>query len=185
MDVKPKLIIGLGNPDKKYENTYHNVGHLFIEYLKTLNPSGYTLLASDVYMNESGKFVAKEIKKSGAKPEELLIVHDDSDIELGKYKLSFGRGAAGHHGVESVQAALKTNDFWRLRIGIRPKADFAGPKQTSQTPSVTKIQRGPQTVRNSPRLKASEFVLKKISARDKVMLEKTFSEIVDALKPQH
>lgn len=178
MDIK--LIIGLGNPDlpagrqgKKYNNTYHNVGFLAVDYFsKTLppkadpprseNPTPYTLLTSNVYMNESGKFVAKEVKKSGAKPEELLIIHDDSDIEIGKYKLSFGRGAAGHHGVESVQTALKTNDFWRLRIGIRSAADQRRTNADSR--------------RNNPRPKAGEFVLKKISPADKKILEEVFEE---------
>ena len=49
-----------------------------------------------------------------------LIIHDDSDIEIGKYKISFDRGSAGHNGVESIIKSLKTKDFWRLRIGIDP-----------------------------------------------------------------
>lgn len=105
-------------------------------------------------MNESGAYVAKMVKKFGVKPEELLIVHDDSDIEIGKYKLTPpGHGAAGHHGIESIQAALKTNNFWRLRIGIRPKQ--AGDEE---------------------RLKALDFVLKKISPADKKLLGKVFEE---------
>lgn len=160
---KIKLIIGLGNPDKKYENTYHNVGILFINYLSALNPTGYTLLASDVYMNNSGKFVAKEIKKASAKPEELLIAHDDSDLETGKYKIDFGRGAAGHHGIESIQQYLKTNDFWRLRIGIRPLSSEASANEGGE------------------RLKAGDFVLKKISAADLATLKKVFQEVSDKL----
>lgn len=157
MDFKPKeirLIVGLGNPDTKYENTYHNVGHLFIDKLTTSDKRLTT--KTDVYMNESGKFVAKAAKKIGAKPEEILIAHDDSDLEIGKYKIDFARGAAGHHGVESIQQHLKTNDFWRLRIGIRPANE---------------------TVRQ----KAEEFVLKKISATDMAMLKKIFEEAVKSL----
>jgi PTH1 family peptidyl-tRNA hydrolase len=148
-----KLIIGLGNPDEKYENTYHNVGRLFIDYLEknsTLYPKPYTL-KTDVYMNESGAFVKKALKKAGAKPEEILIIHDDSDLQLGKYKFSFGHGAAGHHGIENIMTTLKTKNFWRLRIGIRP------PKE--------KI-----------RQKAEKFVLKKISAVDKKILEDIFQK---------
>lgn len=156
MKFSPKLIIGLGNPDAKYENTYHNVGFLFVDYLSKTENLKHKNLKSNVYMNESGKFVAKELKKAGAKPEELLLVHDDSDIELGKYKLSFGRGAAGHHGVESAQAALKTNDFWRLRIGIRPKNE-------------------------NVRQKAEMFVLKKITGEDKKILQNVFEEVSKTL----
>lgn len=115
-------------------------------------------------MNNSGKFVAKAAKKAGAKPEEILIAHDDSDLEIGKYKIDFARGAAGHHGVESIQQHLKTNDFWRLRIGIRP------------LPSESLAKDG------SERLKAADFVLKKISAADKATLKKVFEEVVEKLK---
>lgn len=89
MEVKLKLIIGLGNPDKKYERTYHNAGFLFVDYLnkrQMLNDE-YQTLKSDVFMNQSGNFVKTALKKYSAsngkiKPDELLIVHDDSDIEL-------------------------------------------------------------------------------------------------------
>ncbi len=149
-----KLIIGLGNPDSKYQNTYHNVGHLFIDYLESQKSDVKSqMLKSNVYMNESGKFVSKEMKKSGAKPEELLVVHDDSDIEIGNYKLSFNRGAAGHHGIESIMATIKKNNFWRLRIGIRPKQK-----------------------EGAERLKAEKFVLKKISTADKKILEGVFEK---------
>jgi len=151
---KIKLIIGLGNPDKRYDNTYHNVGYLFIDFLTKSLKLKAKSLKSDTYMNESGKFIARELKKRGIKPEELLVVHDDSDITLGEYKFSFGRGAAGHHGIESVIRALKTKDCWRIRIGIRREA----------------------------RKKASEFVLKKISAKDKKTLNETIKLAAEKLK---
>ena len=75
---------------------------------------------------------------------------------IGEYKLQFGRGAAGHHGVESIQTALKSNDFWRLRIGIRPANE--------------KI-----------RQKSEKFVLKKITDEDREILAKIFAEIVKGL----
>jgi PTH1 family peptidyl-tRNA hydrolase len=166
MRFSPKLIIGLGNPDKKYENAYHNAGFLFIEFLKEsqqVSSFKFQVLSSEEYMNESGKYAAKMMKKIGAKPEELLIAHDDSDLEIGAYKIQFGRGAAGHHGVESVQQHLKTNNFWRLRIGIRPK---------QANPPSLKLRRA----------KAEEFVLKKISPADDKLLEKVFETIQGKLK---
>lgn len=156
-----KLVIGLGNPGKKYENTYHNVGHLFVNYLKThnLKPITYNL-KTDCYMNESGKFVRAAMKKRGLKSKELLIVHDDSDINIGDYKIDFDRGGAGHKGVESVIKALKTKKFWRLRIGIRA----LDPKRLV-----------PNNLR--PRAKAGELVLKEISPQDKKLFETVFREI--------
>ena len=60
------------------------------------------------------------VKKEKIKPENILIVHDDIDIAWGNFKFSFGRSSAGHKGVESIIKALKTKNFWRLRIGIQP-----------------------------------------------------------------
>lgn len=116
-----KLIIGLGNPDNKYKETYHNIGHIFIKYLRK-NPSVlYKLSTTDCYMNQSGQFVQRQIDYYKIPPEKLLIIHDDSDITLGKYKLSFERGSAGHKGISSIINHLQSKKFWRLRIGIRPQ----------------------------------------------------------------
>lgn len=160
INPKIKAIIGLGNPGKEYERTYHNTGVIFVEHLKRLPQSEpYTILISGEYMNESGRFVAKELRRNGLKPEELLIAHDDSDISIGSYKLSFGRGAGGHHGVESTQKTLKTKSFWRLRIGIRPKAGLSAESA-------------------SRRRKAEEFVLKKITLADRLEMEKAFDKAI-------
>jgi peptidyl-tRNA hydrolase, PTH1 family len=156
---KIRVIIGLGNPEEKYKNTYHNAGKLAVQYFKELLNSKFYILNSNVYMNLSGSFVAGALKKKGAGPEELLLVHDDSDLELGSYKIDFARGAAGHKGVESVIKALGTKNFWRLRIGIRP----AKPKSL-----ISRLKR---------RKKAGDFVLKTISKKDLEILENTFEEI--------
>jgi len=157
MKIKSKLIIGLGNPDKEYQNTYHNVGFLAVDFLANSLPLA-KLLKSDSYMNESGLFVLKAVKKNGLKPEEVLIIHDDADIELGKYKLSFGRGSAGHRGVESIINSLGTKNFWRLRIGINKISNIKNQK--------------------SKRIKAADFVLKKISKADLETLLKVFDGVV-------
>lgn len=173
MEVKPRLIIGLGNPDKEYEKTYHNVGFLFIDYI-TKNPqtasilnSKSSILKSKVYMNESGGFVKKTAKQNNVKPEELLIIHDDSDIKIGEYKLSFGRSSAGHRGAQSIIDSLKTKNFWRLRIGIGRE-----PTRTS---------------RGLVRKKAGEIVLKKISKTDRETLSKIFKEfaLCQVVKTRH
>ena len=147
-----KLIIGLGNPEIKYQNTYHNVGRQFIKYIKE-NPrtACYQSFATDCSMNQSGLFVQKTLNYYHFNPENLLIVHDDSDITLGKYKFSFSRSSAGHKGINSVIQNLNTKNFWRLRIGIRPK-EYRG--------------------------KAEKFVLKKISAQNREVLKTTFQEII-------
>ena len=158
MERKPllKLIVGLGNPDGKYKNTYHNIGHLFIDAVNENSKfkiQSLKLLKTDGFMNTAGVFVVRALKKQGLRPETLLVVHDDSDLLIGTYKLAFGRGAAGHHGVESVIKNLKTKNFWRLRIGVRPK-----PKP------------------GALRLKADQFVLKKITLGSRKVLDSVFKK---------
>ncbi|MDP2598801.1 MAG: aminoacyl-tRNA hydrolase [Candidatus Liptonbacteria bacterium] len=175
-----KLIIGLGNPGPKYKDTYHNAGFLFIDNLiKNLRDSRFdirisNLLRSNVFMNESGGFVKKMLKKSGAKPEELLVAQDDSDLYIGEYKLAFDRGSAGHKGVQSVIDALGTKKFWRLRLGIRPDiahrgADHALPKLRWAKAGLPAVAR---------RARAGEFVLKKIRKEDKEKVIKAIERAV-------
>jgi len=166
--LKYKLIVGLGNPGHDYEGTYHNAGSLFIENsypkvrFKTVKNFAYAkkgnmaIVKPLTFMNESGRAVAAAIKYFKIKPAETVIVHDDSDIEIGKYKLSFGRGSAGHNGVESVIRELKTKEFSRLRLGV-----------------------GKETA--NKKIKAGEFVLRKIGERDYQFLESAFREGLKAI----
>ena len=159
-----KLVIGLGNPGREYENTYHNVGHLFVDFLaseasfkkekyfKYADSKRPALTKSSSFMNQSGGAVASAKRHFKTKADEILVVHDDSDIPLGSFKLSFNRGAAGHRGIESIIRSLRTNKFYRLRIGIRP--------QNERT-----------------RKKASEFILKKIGAKEKKILKELFLKV--------
>lgn len=132
-----KLIIGLGNPGKEYENTRHNVGFEVVdtiaykedakfsfekkfnaEVAKTrLNDKPVILAKPWTFVNKSGEAVRKLKLFYKTKPENIIVVHDDLDIEFGNFKLSFGKDSGGHRGVQSVIDALKTNKFWRLRIG--------------------------------------------------------------------
>ena len=159
MDVKPdkiKMIVGLGNPGKEYESTYHNVGFLFINHLTDKRSSKIKSFeyarADDIifikpltYMNESGKAVFEAMKYFAIKSDEILLVHDDVDITPGEYKFSFGGGSAGHKGVESIIKYLGTKNFWRLRIGIA-KYKLREEKKV--------------------RVKAEKFVLKNITKED-------------------
>lgn len=163
---KIRLIVGLGNPGDTYENTYHNVGILFLETLiekkeekklfsriprknfLRMKKNGKILIKTETFMNESGKAVKSALRYEKAKPEEMLVAHDDNDLPLGTFKIDFDRGPAGHNGVLSLITALKTKKFWRLRIGIQ------------------------KTVPHG-RKKAGEFVLSKISPADKKIIQKT------------
>lgn len=126
------IIIGLGNPGKKYENNRHNVGKMFVDYISQKSPllpieSGFAGQAklktfkTNCFMNESGKEVKKILKTLHVTRytlHDLFIVHDDLDIPLGKFRIDFGKGPRLHNGLKSIEQTLKTKDFWRIRIGI-------------------------------------------------------------------
>ncbi len=143
-----KIIVGLGNPGEKYELTRHNAGFLAVDALarkyeagwrrskkfnaETADIPGVTLLKPLTFMNNSGLAVRAVmsfykllpafafLRSSGGDLSEVLtVIHDDIDIDLGKYKISAASGSAGHKGVESIIRHLKTKKFRRLRLGIR------------------------------------------------------------------
>ncbi|MBI4121482.1 MAG: aminoacyl-tRNA hydrolase [Candidatus Ryanbacteria bacterium] len=166
-----KVIVGLGNPGAEYTGTRHNIGREFVETLarrfgfdewqenskyEGRAASGYIgkektlLLLPDTYMNKSGKALAA----MGVKPKDLTLVHDDSDIVLGSCKISFGKRSAGHKGVESVMRAVRSRDFWRVRIGIQKKK----------------------------RVDAMSLVLKKFSPQEKLLVKKLEKKILEALE---
>jgi peptidyl-tRNA hydrolase, PTH1 family len=130
-------IAGLGNPGQQYQWTRHNAGRLAVESLfrdqnfeewrfndkiKALVSKGkiedesVALVLPEIFMNSSGRSLAKLIVRQAAK--RLVVLHDDLDLPFGEIRVSFGRGAGGHKGVLSIIRALKTKDFTRVRIGI-------------------------------------------------------------------
>lgn len=113
------IIAGLGNPDESYKGTRHNVGRDFLQSLAEKLPKKAKIVTPDVYMNNSGGPLRKLVSSKKA-AEKLVVLHDELDLPLGKVKISYGSSAGGHNGVKSVQAALKTQDFTRIRIGISP-----------------------------------------------------------------
>jgi len=133
-----KTIVGLGNPGKEYEGTRHNIGRETVEHIAKhfkfdpwqenkkfaglatqgkIGTEKVLLITPNTYMNKSG--VA--LSSAGVKPKDLIVIHDDTDLVLGSMKISFGKRSAGHRGVESVMRAVKTRDFWRVRIGVQKK----------------------------------------------------------------
>ncbi|OGB74681.1 aminoacyl-tRNA hydrolase [candidate division Kazan bacterium RIFCSPHIGHO2_01_FULL_49_10] len=129
-----KLVVGLGNPGKKYERTRHNVGFMVVDALaKELGlmlkkndqfqaVGGATdkiaLAKPQTFMNNSGISVKTISKKYRVKPEDILIVADDIDMDLGKLRYREIGSSGGHKGVQSVIDNLKTNIFPRLKVGI-------------------------------------------------------------------
>lgn len=109
-------IIGLGNPSDEYKNTRHNVGKDLVAALEDKLPALAKVVELNVYMNNSGVAIKKAIGSAKG----LVVVHDELDVPLGKVKISFGSSAGGHNGVKSIEKALKTRDYVRVRVGISP-----------------------------------------------------------------
>lgn len=137
----PRCIIGLGNPGDEYRHTFHNAGALALrELLARLAPlpraketklfrywkiGALVVVEPHTFMNESGTAAARILALFRIPPEHLLVMHDESDLPLGSFRVSFGRGPAGHNGVRSIIETLKTDEFARLRIGVRTGAGKA------------------------------------------------------------
>lgn len=156
------LIIGLGNPGEQFKNTRHNVGREIAEHFAReaelgefrfekkwnarvsqgkIGKEKIAVVLPDTMMNKSGAAASAAARFFKIKPKGIFVIHDDADIALGAAKLSFGKRSAGHKGVESVIRALKTKDFWRLRIGIAGQRDIPAEKLVLKkfTPDERKI----------------------------------------------
>ena len=137
-----KLIVGLGNPGSKYHETRHNVGFMVVDQLakeEGLSFSSDKIFQADVattfingekvflvkpttFMNESGKAVQALLAYYGLDQEDLLVIYDDLDMEVGKIRLRQTGSAGGHNGIKSIIAQIGNQDFKRVKIGIgRPQ----------------------------------------------------------------
>lgn len=131
--MNKKLIVGLGNPGKEYNNTRHNIGFDLIDYLyngdyKEKMEAKYGELVVDnykiilvkplSYMNLSGKVVEKFIKYYNIDINDVLIIQDDLDMELGKIKFVYNSSSGGHNGIRDIINHIGTKEFLRLKIGI-------------------------------------------------------------------
>lgn len=132
------LVAGLGNPGDRHARTRHNVGAMVADELAgragerprkarfipadvaEIRADGerVLLVKSHTYMNESGPAYASVARKNRIAPDHVVAVHDDLDLAFGALRVRFGGSTAGHHGLDSLVAALRTPDFYRLRLGI-------------------------------------------------------------------
>src|ERR671938_474480 len=144
------LVVGLGNPGREYANTRHNVGWMVVDELARRHGGSWrskfngqiaeiridghkvALLKPETYMNDSGRSIRAAMQYFKLQPEEVLVVHDEGDFDLGRLQARRGGGLAGHNGLRSIAQHLGTPDFLRLRVGVgrpgrgdpRPLADY-------------------------------------------------------------
>ncbi len=148
-----KILVGLGNFEDKYIGTRHNVGRDFLiwfaqkhkfsdfkkdSFLKALVSTGdikdeaYILILPETYMNLSGVTVKNIFQKwSGVQKEDIVIIHDEIDVNFGEIKVSTDKGHGGHNGIRSILDETKQN-FKRIRIGICPKTFLGGFKKPNK-----------------------------------------------------
>jgi len=162
------LVVGLGNPGKRYACTRHNIGLRAVEEVVDRLGGSWrgrwhgrvcetrdgdkriALLAPETFMNESGRSVSPAMRFYKLPPERLVVVHDELDLPLGDVRAKSGGGLAGHNGLRSVVQAIGTQDFLRVRIGIgrpergdpRPVADWVLQPFAPETDDDELVQRG-------------------------------------------
>jgi peptidyl-tRNA hydrolase, PTH1 family len=144
------LIAGLGNPGREHAGDRHNAGWMVIDELARRHSGSFkskfsgrlaetrvgdarvALLEPETYMNESGRSISAAARFFKVEPEDVLVVHDDVDLPVGRLQVRLGGGLAGHNGLRSISQALGTPEFLRVRIGVgrpergdpRPVADY-------------------------------------------------------------
>jgi PTH1 family peptidyl-tRNA hydrolase len=144
------LVVGLGNPGREYARHRHNVGWMVVDELARRHDAAWkakfngrlaeirldghrvALLKPETFMNDSGRSVNAAARFYKVEPDAILVVHDEIDLDHGRLQARRGGGLAGHNGLRSVAAHLKTPDFLRLRVGVgrpgrgdpRKPADF-------------------------------------------------------------
>jgi PTH1 family peptidyl-tRNA hydrolase len=136
--AEPLLVVGLGNPGPQYAKTRHNIGFMVADLLaarlgtpfKVHKRSGAEIVTGRLgnrsvvaakprtFMNESGRHIGPLAKFYSVSPADVIVIHDDLDIDFGKIRLKLGGGEGGHNGLRSAANALGTKDFQRVRIGI-------------------------------------------------------------------
>jgi len=134
------LVVGLGNPGREYSGNRHNVGWMVVDELARRHDASWkgkfngqlaevrmdghrvALLKPETWMNESGRSVNAAARFFKLEPDAILVVHDEIDLEPGRLQARKGGGLAGHNGLRSIAAHLKSPDFLRLRVGVgRPR----------------------------------------------------------------
>ena len=168
-----KLIVGLGNPGKEYANTRHNVGFLFLDfylqeknydvswekkfdgliYQTTINGEKVFFVKPQTYMNLSGECVSKVMNYYHIDVEDLLVISDDMDLNIGNFKLKSYGSCGGHNGLRNIEDLIHTSNYKRLKIGISKNTD----------------------------INSKDYVLGSFSKEEKEILEDVFSKLVPVL----
>ena len=176
-----KLIVGLGNPGREYTHNRHNIGFMCVNHLAKVhgiqldkkqgqartgsgNIAGnkVVLARPQTYMNLSGESVSRLARKLKLKSEDLLVIHDDLDLPLGKIRLRRGGGSGGHKGINSIISCLGSQDFYRIRVGIGRPDTVNGSAEDGETEII-------------------DYVLSDFTIDEKKIITKVITEVTEAI----
>ncbi len=194
-----KLIIGLGNPGEEYKDARHNVGFMTVDIIARKEGSKFSfekkfnaevaksrfndkpaiLVKPFTFVNKSGEAVRKLKLFYKIKPADIIMIHDDLDIEFGSFKLSFAKHSGGHRGVQSVIDGLKTDKFWRLRIGTANGQLVMARRRQKEVP-IRRANRGSSIPRSGIGT-VGDFVLSRFTPGEQAELKKIIKKALERL----
>jgi PTH1 family peptidyl-tRNA hydrolase len=176
-----KLIVGLGNPGRVYARNRHNIGFMCISHLARIQSikfdkkQGYARTGSgditservvlarpQTYMNASGESVSRLVKRFNIKPADLIVIHDDLDLPTGKIRVRLGSSSGGHKGIDSIIDNIRSQDFYRVRVGIGRPALPEGSAEDKEAVIV-------------------DYVLSDFTPDEKKIIDRTIPEVSQAI----
>ena len=176
-----KLIVGLGNPGRSYTHNRHNIGFMCISHFARAQGIQFdkktgqarvgmgeiagdklVLARPQTYMNLSGQAVSRLVKRFKIAMNDLLIIHDDLDLPLGKIRIRPGGSAGGHKGIESIIACIGSRDFYRIKVGIGRPGVFEGSARDKEAEVI-------------------DYVLSDFAAGEKETVTKIIAEVAEAI----
>lgn len=183
-----KLVVGLGNPGKEYENSRHNTGWIMLDFMlgkkadwkqangtkllfykDSISNKPVEYIKPTTFMNNSGIAVNYVKEKHKLNLKDIVVIYDDVDLPLGKIKISYDRSSGGHNGLESIIKKLKSKEFVRIRIGISPETPSGKLRKPKGEDAILKFLLG--------EYKEKELAeLKKISKKISEAIEIIFTE---------
>ena len=174
-------VVGLGNPGEQYERTRHNVGMIVADGVReelgfapwerdgarqaevsrgTVNSQELTLIKPTTYMNRSGEAIKRFVERGSE--DRLVVIHDDIDLPRAELRLSYNRGAGGHRGVQSIEKALGSKAFLRVRVGVSPVTLFGTMKKPRGEEAVHRLVLGRFSSRELRHISASALTVRRI-----------------------
>jgi PTH1 family peptidyl-tRNA hydrolase len=176
-----KLIVGLGNPGFLYARNRHNVGFMCVSHLAKMRDIRFdkkqaqartgigsiagkkvVMARPQTFMNASGESVSALLRKLNVAPADLIVIHDDLDLPVGKIRLRLGGSSGGHQGINSIIARTGTRDFYRVRVGI-------GRPDVTENSSVDKEEA------------VISYVLSDFTAEEKNIIEQTLPSVGESI----